>query len=121
MGPTTRHQTQSEFVEDAPHRHRKESLPGPLEESEEDEGRMTDLVRVFNVSSGDVRGGLRLWLVTANLVARPDICVQLQTLSNHAATECEVARRQNRPIVVEYHRTQYGPTLRAAYFVKAVA
>lgn len=80
-----------------------------------------DLVRVFSVTSSDVAGGLRQFLVTTTLVARPDICLQLQTVNAYAASLCERALKLKRPIAVTHEKTKYGETLKGAHFVKAEA
>lgn len=77
-----------------------------------------DLVRVFAVSSGPVAGGLQQYVVTANLVARPDICLQMQTINPYAASLCQRAKDLDRPIAVTHESTKYGETLRGAHFLK---
>jgi hypothetical protein len=81
---------------------------------------VTDLVRVFSVTSTDTRQpGLRAYVITANLVARPDMCLQLQTVNPYAATLCYRAKEVNRSVAVTWEDTPYGPTLRAAHFLKS--
>lgn len=81
----------------------------------------TDLVRVFNVTSSEVAGGLRQFLITTTLVARPDICLQVQTLNPLAASLCERAKKLNRAIAIDHKKTAYGETLIKAHFLKVEA
>lgn len=82
---------------------------------------MTDLVRVFNVTSSEVAGGLRQFLITTTLVARPDICLQVQTLNPYAASVCQRAKDLSKPVALEHKKTAYGETLVKVSFVKAEA
>jgi hypothetical protein len=80
----------------------------------------TDLVRVFHVTSTETRQpGLRVFVITTTLVARPDICLQLETVNPYAATLCLRAKDLNRSIAVRWQKTRYGSTLREAFFLKA--
>lgn len=82
----------------------------------------TDLVRVFQVTDGEtVQPGLRQFLITTTKVARPDICLQLQTVNPYVASLCQRAKQLNRAIAVTWERTRFGPTLRAAHFIKTEA
>lgn len=82
----------------------------------------TDLVRVFHVTSSEtIVPGLRQFLITTTLAARPDICLQVQTVNAYVASLCQRAKDLNRPIAVLHERTRFGETVRAAHFVKSEA
>lgn len=82
----------------------------------------TDLVRVLSVTSGETRQpGLRQFIITTVKVARPDMCLQVQTVNDIAASLCQRAKDLNRPIALTHARTKYGRTLTAAHFLKVEA
>lgn len=82
----------------------------------------TDLVRVFAVTCGEtVTPGLRQFVITTNLVARPSECLQLQTINAYAASLCQRAKELDRPIAVTHTRTRFGETLKSAHFLKVEA
>ena len=78
----------------------------------------TDLVRVFRVSVGPVRGGATQFVIDCTLVARPTEWLQLQTLNAWAASVCQEAKDRHRTLAVTHQRTAYGETLQTAHFVK---
>ena len=79
----------------------------------------TDLVRVFRVDSAEtVTNGLRVFIITTNKVARPDMCLQLETVNPYAASLCQRAKDLDRSIAVSWEKTKYGNTLRAAHLLK---
>lgn len=82
---------------------------------------MTDLVRVFNVTSSEVAGGLRQFLITTTLVARPDICLQVQTLNPLAASLCSRAKVLGESIALEHKKTRFGETVVKVSFLKVEA
>lgn len=80
---------------------------------------VTDLVRVFHVSSQEtLTPGLRLFVITANKVSRPDMCLQFETVSVYAASICQRAKETQRSVVVTWEKTRYGRTLMAAHLLK---
>jgi len=82
----------------------------------------TDLVRVLSVTDQETQvPNLRLFIITAVKVARPDVCVQVETVNAYAASLCERAQVLGRPIAIEHERTKYGNTLRGAHFIKTAA
>lgn len=82
----------------------------------------TDLVRIFQVTSGDTeRLGLKQYVIWATLVARPTESLQLQTVNALAASVCIRAKELNRSIAVTWCRTKFGPTLKSAHFLKVEA
>jgi hypothetical protein len=78
-----------------------------------------DLVRIFNVSSQETTTpGLRLYVITATKVTRPDMGLQLETVNDYAASICQRAKDLNRSVVVSWAKTRYGRTLMAAHLLK---
>ena len=76
---------------------------------------LEDLVKVFSVTSSETRQpGLRVFVVTTNLVARPTECLQLETVNAWAASVCQRAHDIGRAVLVTHERTKYGQTLRSA-------
>ncbi len=83
---------------------------------------MTDLVRVFRVTSSEtIRPGVRQFVIDSTLVANPTRSLQLQTINQYAASLCQRAKDLGKPIAVEHKRTAYGETLVKAHFVKVEA
>lgn len=83
---------------------------------------MTDLVRVFRITSSEtIKPGVRQFVIDTTLVADPTRWLQLQTINAYAATLCQRARDLHRPIAVEHKRTAYGETLVKAHFLKVEA
>lgn len=70
-----------------------------------------DLCRIFRVSPGPQ------YVIDATLVANPTKSLQVQTWNAWAATLCQRAKDQSRPIVIEHERTKYGETLTTAHFL----
>lgn len=82
----------------------------------------TDLVRVFSVTSGDTnQPGLKVFVITTTLVARPTECLQLETVNAYAASLCQRAKELGRNIAVTWEDTKYGQTLKSAHFLKVEA
>ncbi len=82
----------------------------------------TDLVRVFSVTSGTTRvPELRQFIITTAKVARPDMCLQFQTVNEYLAALCQRAKDRNRSLAVTWERTKYGNTIVAAHFIKTEA
>lgn len=78
----------------------------------------TDLVRVFRVDSGDtLTPGLKVFVITTTLLARPTECLQLETVNSFAASICQRAKERNRTVAVTWEKTKYGSTLKSAYFL----